>query len=236
MKSRDSDTPIRFFPLMEMARKYEVEDIQKLILERVEMDWPKTLEEWDQIDEPFQIRKGEDPTGASSNQKTNLPEPIAAINFAKRFELYDILPAAFLELLRTPYGNDWDKLYPQNKKAPAGKSRIKGARWHLLTKEDHILLGKLREIIRQQPEKRLDKDGHCTDRHDRKELHECREYLQFRLRAADDVLRVSQACCNSKLSGWHTRFKLCLSCLGCTHLILSLLRSHLWTVVEECSE
>lgn len=141
---------------MEMTCKYEVEAIVKHhdIVERVEADWPKTLEKWDKANEQLvKVHKGQVPgpalTFTFTCRKTKLSEPIVAINFAKRFGLYDILPAAFLELLRTPYESDRDKTYSQDKRAEAGKSRTKCDRWHLLSKEDHMLLGKLRELIRQ---------------------------------------------------------------------------------------
>lgn len=235
LKFRDSNTPIRLLPLMEMARKYEVEAISKYIVERVEADWPKTLEKWDKADEVSKVLKGQD--AAAAWRKTKLPEPIVAINFAKRFGLYGILPAAFLELLRTPYESRWDKTYSQDKRAEAGKSRTKSARWHLLSNEDHMLLGRLRELIRQQPEKCLQFKDDCTDLgHDGVALSECQEYLQLKICATDDALRVSQACCDAKLSDWRTRYSLCDSCCHTIYSALGDLRTQIWIVVKENSE
>lgn len=233
LKFRDSNTPIRLLPLMEMARKYEIEAISKYIVERVKADWPKTLEKWDKADEALKVPEEHGPAG----RKTKLPEPIAAINFAKRFGLYDILPAAFLELLRTPYESHWDKTYSQDKRAEVGKSRTKSARWHLLSNQDHMLLGKLRELIRQQPEKFLQFKDDCVHiGHLPSALRECQEYLQLKICSTDDALRVSQTCCDAKLSDWRTRFGLCDSCCHTIFSALGNLRTGMWTVVEESSE
>ncbi|EJD04850.1 uncharacterized protein FOMMEDRAFT_80660, partial [Fomitiporia mediterranea MF3/22] len=48
--NRDPDLPLQLTPLMAMVRKYEIKEIGSHLENRFKAAWPKTLEEWDEID------------------------------------------------------------------------------------------------------------------------------------------------------------------------------------------
>lgn len=108
-------------------------------------------------------------------------------------------------------------------------------------KDDHsMLLGKLGELIKQQPEKVLPPhlpdiaDDNCTCKEDDFEVFSA--YLQLRVCAAEDVLRVSGTCRSANLVDWRTRLKSCAVCCRDFDAEMDNLRSRIWTVVKECSK
>ena len=87
----DPDRPIALLPLMNIAEKYQVEFLRPQIVARIEADWPDTVEKWDAT------------RGSESECEY---EPVAALNFATRFGIRKILPAAMYALACTPYSRE----------------------------------------------------------------------------------------------------------------------------------
>lgn len=127
---------------MKIAHKLQVDLVTKHIIKHIEADWPQTLDDWDALGQPlaFWHLEGHRP-------KEELPEPIATINFARTFDVPKVLPVAFYELSRRRYRHDWDvERVIDLRNFEEGGRRV-AARWSLLSKEDHIALGELREYI-----------------------------------------------------------------------------------------
>lgn len=126
--------------VLSMSTKYQVEHIRAVIVEHLESDWPQSLEEWDvlwggyprRVFMPFQA-----------------PEPCSVINLARKYDIPNILPAAFYALSCIDLCNDeWD---------PRGSTREiyswswdfdAQARWPLLSPSDMLRLMKGRDKIR----------------------------------------------------------------------------------------
>lgn len=237
---------------MEIACKYEVEGITKRIIEHIDVDWPKTLEEWDKSDALFRVPDCDDEDithwtySGRRQQRTVFPEPVAAINFAKRFKLHGILTAAFMELMRTPYHEDWNKYNPRQEEDCNRHWRILCARWNLLSSDDHTLLGILRERLRDHIRFLLDSRFNdvifddCTNKkYDKKVLIECRDYfqLQFSSVYASDLLRWSREYCSgSRKMDRQKKFVVCRFCNNRIDSALELVRTITWDYVRKTSE
>ncbi|PIL26931.1 hypothetical protein GSI_10069 [Ganoderma sinense ZZ0214-1] len=118
----DPNTPIAVSPTVRIADKYLVDGLHKYLVQKVQDDWPLTLEDWDRREAEIEaMRRAKDISGApspsqslspSTSQPPSLahavPEPASAIRFALEFGCPSILPAAFYQLARTHVMKDWD--------------------------------------------------------------------------------------------------------------------------------
>ncbi|KAJ7580256.1 hypothetical protein C8J56DRAFT_795563 [Mycena floridula] len=80
--------------VLRLSTKYFVEHLRRLCLERLEMDWPKTLRCWD-----FREKEATDEIGHYS-PRDFCPHPILLIELALELDLPEFLPAAFYDLSR----------------------------------------------------------------------------------------------------------------------------------------
>lgn len=238
---------------MEIACKYEVEAITKRIIKHIDADWPKTLEEWDKSDALFKVPDRDDDdsthwrfTNRRNQLTTVFPEPVAAINFAKKFKLHDILTAAFMELLRTPYHEDWNRYNPRQEEDCNRHWRISCVRWNILSSEDHTLLGILREKLKDATSFYFDSNFNnvpyddCTNKkHDKKVLTECRDYLQlqFSFAHASDFLRWSREYSRgSRKIDRQRKFVVCRFCNDHIDSALERVRTYTWDYASKISE
>ncbi|KAF7376382.1 BTB domain-containing protein [Mycena sanguinolenta] len=113
------------FPKMlrpvELARKYQVDWICKLVASQLQSSWPDSLFQWNIVArEEGDIRawdayRTEAPEGDMDEPRglRCLPEPVSSIILARQCDVPAILPVAFLHLLRFPSEiYDYNEVFP----------------------------------------------------------------------------------------------------------------------------
>ncbi|RDX52335.1 hypothetical protein OH76DRAFT_1345701 [Lentinus brumalis] len=136
-KRFDPNTPLIIGGAIRIADKYLIEPLRDHLVKQVPAAWPTTLKEWDRFDDEISaIRKDvpqNPPTEHTISVCDLIPEPVSAILFAQEFGCPEILPAAFYQLSRIKYTDNWDdqgkrRVYPT----------VPQARWSLLEKENLV--------------------------------------------------------------------------------------------------
>ncbi|KAH8111522.1 hypothetical protein DFH11DRAFT_612619 [Phellopilus nigrolimitatus] len=142
-KKYDPNNPEKVTGVLSMATKYHLDAVRQRVVSHVCSDWPTTLEEWDifeghvftLIDMPYLY----------CNSVEVTPEPVSAIVLARRFNIPEILPAAFYTLSRLKMKDEYDRKpgYPTSDSA-------RKARWKLLSASDFRALCRGREELEDQ--------------------------------------------------------------------------------------
>ncbi|TDL15805.1 hypothetical protein BD410DRAFT_796008 [Rickenella mellea] len=132
-KHYNPDTPLLVKGILTLATKYEIERLRDRIIEHIKLDWPTTLVEWDAI-QAHNNQFAENSATSGLHEGFIQLEPAAAIDIARRFDIPSILPAAFLQLSRTPARNRWDGMNRPN------DPKVHHARWDLLSQNDLLCL------------------------------------------------------------------------------------------------
>ncbi|KAJ7141502.1 hypothetical protein C8R44DRAFT_604575 [Mycena epipterygia] len=105
------DFALKMLGPTELAKKYQVDWICKMVASHLEKQWPKTLEGWDRIARDEGESWTRDQVGGEFWQPSwdddtlklrQLPEPVSSIRLASECEATSILPVAFLHMLRLP--------------------------------------------------------------------------------------------------------------------------------------
>lgn len=130
----------RLNALIDISEKYQIDVIINQLVSRIEADWPLTLQEWDRYEI---VSRNVWKTGSfpCTWPREMLPEPVTAIKLAQRLGIKSVLPAAFYDLTRIRYSDDWDQCVKEKEFCV----HRKGARWKLLTAADHMQLGLVRD-------------------------------------------------------------------------------------------
>lgn len=144
-----------------MANKYQVDNVRRIIVERLESDWPCTLLSWRILEAEIEVMKEYAYAHAEPNDDMfnyhldrELPEPVSAIRLAYECNVPRILPAAYYQLSRLTVEHDSDSI----KDYEAAIMFIchhgmeqRTARWSLLEKADlmRLLIGKAK--LQQSP-------------------------------------------------------------------------------------
>ncbi|EIW56205.1 uncharacterized protein TRAVEDRAFT_50686 [Trametes versicolor FP-101664 SS1] len=128
----DPNAPILLSPVIRLADKYVVEGLRASLIKRVVSDWPCTLAAWDASEgEANAILKHRVLSGTNTGRFVDqIPEPAAAIAFAREFGCTEILPAAFYQLCRINIKEDFE----QTDHSYLKYKRL--ARWSLLDLEN----------------------------------------------------------------------------------------------------
>ena len=141
----DPDLPIRLTPVMKIATKYQVESVRERVVTLMHDSWPQSFEQWLSIHFELARIKGQHkkanggPVGGNYLHQ-RIPEPCAAIRFARDYDIPSILPAAFYCLSGIPSNCNWeDPLKRTNNR--------ERARWGLLDAFDLRRLVRLREVL-----------------------------------------------------------------------------------------
>lgn len=92
---------------MKIATKYQVDSICKAIRNRLESEWPRTLEELVRFQNDMTLAKDKFISHPRAVH-TSFPEPASAIRLATEFEIPSIFPAAYYILSTIDVDNDWD--------------------------------------------------------------------------------------------------------------------------------
>lgn len=113
-------------PVIRLADKYLIEGLRAALIKHVVSDWPCTPAAWYASEgEANAIRDTLKLDCASGGRfADHIPEPAAAIVFAREFGCTEILPAAFYQLCRIGIKEEFDNQY--------GPSHKRLARWGLL--------------------------------------------------------------------------------------------------------
>ena len=91
-------------PLIHMATKYQMDTIRQRIVENIERDWPRSLEEWDMLETRLEMLR-EDET-RPDRMCAYAAEPASTVVLARKYDIPSVLPAAFYDLCRLPVVND----------------------------------------------------------------------------------------------------------------------------------
>ncbi|TFY73546.1 hypothetical protein EWM64_g10468 [Hericium alpestre] len=136
-------TPSVARPVLALSTKYEITHLRQLIIERLEADWPQTLDKWDELEDAIASRREAYKWRPHTPCVDDLfPEPASAMRLACDFNIPQILPPIFYHLLRIPIANDWALFHKDDPRATAeallGGERT--ANWDLLRKRELLLM------------------------------------------------------------------------------------------------
>ncbi|KAH9948096.1 hypothetical protein B0H21DRAFT_263908 [Amylocystis lapponica] len=138
LKRMDPNTPFLIRGILRLATKYAIEPLRVRLLEHFAADWPRTLVEWDRvqddIDAAFFAGKG---TGDEAPVYKLFPEPAIAVSLAREFGCMEVLPAAFYYIATTSAQYDWDD----------GRDLHQAVRWDLLDSKDFLRITRARELL-----------------------------------------------------------------------------------------
>ncbi|KLO08177.1 hypothetical protein SCHPADRAFT_859299 [Schizopora paradoxa] len=155
MKRYDPDTPLRVEPILRMASKYQFDGVRNAIVERIKEDWPANYREWEQFEAHIDALSRPLDVGVPVLDLL-IPEPASAICLARRYDIHQILPAAFLALSSMRIAHDYDKHRAMgddgvNPPTTADVDYIlptdRTARWSLLDGRDMRILCRVREYL-----------------------------------------------------------------------------------------
>ena len=131
LKHYDPDFPVAVAGLMRLATKYQVDSLCKRIANHLEQQWPKTLEEYAQLQSTREAAWDIRTRFRTPPVYASFPEPAAAISLAVEYNIPSILPAAFYALaMSNPELNAWDCALESSFQY----DKTRPARWSLLDK------------------------------------------------------------------------------------------------------
>lgn len=136
------DAPLLLAPVMRLATKYQVGTVRKRVVDIIEDSWPRSFEQWLRFNgEVSALQKlyktGDKSLTGGKPFADHIPEPAAAIRFAREFDVPSILPFAYYVLAGIPSTKDWDRYHhipALNDVLSALPVRV--ARWGLLDNVD----------------------------------------------------------------------------------------------------
>ncbi|TFY80782.1 hypothetical protein EWM64_g3230 [Hericium alpestre] len=136
-------------PVLALSTKYEITHLRQLIVDRLEADWPLTLEKWDALEDMTMSQRSHHYRFPGPFIDDLFPEPASAIRLAHDFDIPTILPAAFYHLLRIPVADDWNLLHKDSPKATAEAlwTGRRTAKWDLLRAEDLLTVLRGRDAL-----------------------------------------------------------------------------------------
>lgn len=98
---------------MRLATKYQIDAIRNRIIDIMNDNWPQTYGQWRifqaEISAIKAFHKENNGLVDGRSFEERIPEPAAAIRFARDFNIPSILPFAFYTLAGIPQSMDWDE-------------------------------------------------------------------------------------------------------------------------------
>jgi len=149
------DAPLIVEPILRMAAKYQFDSVRTRIVEHIKADWPSDLREWEQFEALVQELEKPLDTGYPVLDLL-IPEPASAICLARRYDIPEILPAAFYALSTMRIAHDYDEhrasgddgMYQDfTLDQDATNCSTRTARWKLLDARDMRVLSRIREYF-----------------------------------------------------------------------------------------
>jgi hypothetical protein len=219
----DPCTPESVKPILLLANKYAMDNLRRRIVNRVEQDWPVTLQLWDSLE--YQINLAKRRAGYSlkdadfhhSYLDDHLPEPASAIRLARECDIPTILPAAFYHLSRLSVFDNGNGAYQHD-------DGHRTAEWGLLSAQDLICLMKGQRRLDVAVQEIL---SHLPGCHN--DCVQLRFELLQEIRAACqhsyDILHVTR----SYVERFSYGDKLCYICCSHVRCALDRFRQDLWT-------
>jgi hypothetical protein len=231
--------------ILSLASKYDMVHFRHCIIDHIELDWPQSLWNWDQIErETDSLRKiwhkREPELGCPRPYIDDcLPEPASAIRLARECDIPSILPAAFYHLSRLSIYDDWSDarqcLEIQSSRYEGLDIGRRTAEWSLLAPGDFICLLKGQARLRVAAAEMLHfgLDGYdldhssddCSPLKRSKMLQEIEEACRY----SRDILHTTHGYMERKDFGDSV-------CHGCCSRIkddLSTFRRHLWIKLSD---
>ena len=170
LSSKDPDVAFKLFEVLKLTDMLFVESLKKMIISRVQDDWPgqTTLQEWIARNEKYSKQR----IHRWDERDRRFPEPASVLRLARRFEPSLANPFLLYDLsFRHP-----SALYEDKKPL---NPHVLAARWELVPLEERALIGECRDKILQ-----FTTDGlefildrmHCSN-----EDHQCSSQWPFRI-------------------------------------------------------
>lgn len=145
MPTNDPDMIPNIEGLLATASKYQFEDICRAIIEHIKEQWPNVLARWDLfagyvgagVETPFFLAID------------FIPESATAVALARKYDIFEILPAAFYDLSTIASLSDWDYRFAneEHRSELALDYCGRAARWKLLSQSDTMAIFQGREIL-----------------------------------------------------------------------------------------
>ncbi len=131
-----------------MSSKYLMTDLRASLVHIFESEWPLTVEEFDAKDQLLQdyLLRGE--SIKSGWPAHFIPEPAAAISLAEEYDIPNILPAAYYDILRCAPQSDWSDLEKANYSIK--EQSEKPARWRSLSGDSFRKIHRLQDILLEE--------------------------------------------------------------------------------------
>ncbi|TDL17691.1 hypothetical protein BD410DRAFT_754226 [Rickenella mellea] len=153
----DPYTPILVRGILSLATKYFISSLRRRIVQQLQKDWPTTLNEWDTLEGHIVAWSPPDPENPMNIWLDgSFPEPASAISISRRFDIPQLLPAAFYHLSRLTVEQDWDHYRDSDFTDQFYHDMIehkgRSARWRLLGRDDLICLLKGKDTIKKHLE------------------------------------------------------------------------------------
>ena len=156
LRYKDPDFYAHIYGLMKLSDKYQLTSISKVILERLDEDWPKTLLAVLRLQADADFLRSSNlgsivSTGIYwSRIGSALPDPATAIRLANDFNIPSILPTAFY-LLATEDSTMYNKTGKPNKGRDRSNSYPSWTiRWDLLSESDMLRYYQGKELLLQE--------------------------------------------------------------------------------------
>lgn len=215
--------------LLATASKYEVSDVCRKIIRHIESQWPNDLARWDLL--AGYVAAGLETT--SCMPIDHIPEPAAAIALGRKYDIFDILPAAFYDLSTIPSLNEWDIRfeYEEHRADPPVDYKGRAARWKLLSGIDLLAIYQGRELLTAHAEEVSERDFFykaCTTT-SKQTCQETKKLLRRKISSegARDILRCLQTLLAS------TSNTLCESCHFNLECHIETERKEIWRRLPE---
>lgn len=138
-----------------MAVKYQFDGVRFGIVEHIREDWPSDMRQWEQFEVHIHALSKPLDVGLPVLDLL-IPEPAAAICLARRYDIPEILPAAFLALSSMRIAQDFDKHRTMGDDGMAQSMTPdadhivpldRTARWSLLDAREMRVLCRVREYL-----------------------------------------------------------------------------------------
>lgn len=141
MAKRNPDFPLMAMRIFKFADKYQMEEVKNELVARFSADWPKDLDEWDQLEFLRNPCIADDRSVRRSSWPEHLlPEPVSAAIFTMEAQVSNVLTAIFYEMYRAERYTDWDN-------DDTCLVLEKGARWDMATVDQLRKLLHMQDIV-----------------------------------------------------------------------------------------
>ncbi|KAI0315091.1 hypothetical protein OF83DRAFT_1247025 [Amylostereum chailletii] len=91
-----AEFPKAYDGVLDLAIRYQAEDLKSVVVASLKDDWPSALTHWDMREATIRTEM----KGSDGSPNSFYPNPVDAIQMAMEHKIYDILPVAFYDLSR----------------------------------------------------------------------------------------------------------------------------------------